>query len=104
MDKQCKPNYSSVPTSALVALALLILKRARLSSIPVTNREQAIRVILGVHPAPPRKSTLHIKANYELCCICYKPMITGTPCDSLGRRHAHCEERLNKVHENWREE
>jgi hypothetical protein len=85
------PNYDNLPTSALVGLARLILKRAKLESIPVQTREQAIKVIRGVRPAPPRKSKMHIKAVYDLCCVCYKPMEVGTPCDSLGRRHAHCE-------------
>ena len=85
-----QPDYSTVPESALIALGLLILKRTRLS-LPCTTREQAIRIIRGIRPAPPRKAVLHIKPIYELCCVCYKPMVTGTPCDSLGRRHAHCE-------------
>ena len=86
-----QPDYRSIPESALVGLALLILKRAKLGSIPCTNREQAIAIIRGVRPAPPRHSKVHIKPVYELCCVCYKPMVTGTPCDSLGRRHASCE-------------
>jgi hypothetical protein len=88
---QANVDHSSNPTSALVALAVLILKRAKLGSIPCTNREQAIAIIRGIRPAPSRHSKVHIKANYELCCVCWKPMVTGTPCDSLGRRHAHCE-------------
>jgi hypothetical protein len=85
------PDYSKLPTSALVGLACLILKRAKLGSLPCTNREQAIAIIRGVRPAPPRHSKVHVKPVYELCCVCYKPMVTGTPCDSLGTRHAHCE-------------
>ena len=83
-------DYSNLPESALVALAQLVLKRAHLSLL-CSNAEQAIRIIRGVRPAPPRKAKLHIKPVYDLCCVCYKPMVTGTPCDSLGRRHAHCE-------------
>lgn len=85
-----EPDYSPIATLALIALGLLILKRTRLS-LPCTTREQAIRIIRGIRPAPPRKAVLHIKPVYDLCCVCYKPMVTGTPCDSLGRRHAHCE-------------
>ena len=85
------PDYSKLPTSALVGLACLILKRAKLGSLPCTNREQAIAIIRGVRPAPPRHSKVHVKPVYELCCVCYKPMVTGTTCDSLGTRHAHCE-------------
>jgi hypothetical protein len=86
-----QPDYRSVPESALVGLALLILKRAKLGSLPCTSREQAIAIIRGVRPAPPRKAPLHIKAKYELCCVCFKPMVTGSPVDSLGRHHATCE-------------
>ena len=85
------PDYNQIETSALFALAGLVLKRAKLGSIPVTTREQALRVIQGVRPAPPRKAKLHIKPVYDLCCVCYKPMVTGTPVDGLGRRHAQCE-------------
>jgi hypothetical protein len=46
-------DYSRIPESALIALATLILKRTRLCLL-VTNREQAISVIRGVKPAPPR--------------------------------------------------
>ena len=85
------PDYSTIPESELIALGLLILKRAKLESLPCTTREQAIRIIRGIRPAPPRKAVLHIKPVYDLCCVCYKPMTTGTLCDSLGRRHSYCE-------------
>ena len=85
------PDYSKLPESALVGLARLILKRAKLESLPCTTREQAIRIIRGIRPAPPRKAVLHIKPVYDLCCVCYQPMTTGTLCDSLGRRHSYCE-------------
>jgi hypothetical protein len=78
-------------TLDLIALAQLRLERAKISSLPNTNREQALNILHGVRPAPSRRSLLHIKANYELCCVCYKPLVTGTPCDSLGTHHAHCE-------------
>lgn len=86
-------DYAHIPTSALVALGGLILKRAQLS-FPCASREQAIAVIRGIRPAPPRKSQVHIKPKYELCCICYAPMITGTPVDILGKRHAYCEVKI----------
>ena len=84
------PNYDSIPTSALLALAGLVLKRAKLDSIPVTTREQALRVIQGVRPAPPRKSKLHIHPVYALCCMCYKPLVTGSLCDPTGTHHVQC--------------
>ena len=84
-------DYSRIPSSALIALGLLILKRAKLKSLPCTTREQAIRIIRGVKIPLPRRTPLHIKAKYELCCVCFKPMVTGSPVDSLGRHHATCE-------------
>jgi hypothetical protein len=44
------PDYSNIPTSALVALAKLITKRARLSLL-VEDRKQALSVIQSVRPA-----------------------------------------------------
>lgn len=85
-----QPDYSPIPTSALLMLAHAILRRTKLS-LPCTNREQALGVIRGIRPAPPRKSPLNIKPAYALCCVCYKPMATGTLCDSLGQRHIQCE-------------
>ena len=85
-----EPNYSPIKTEALIALARLILRRAKLS-LPNNTREQAIGIIRGIRPAPPRRSKINVKPVYDMCCVCYKPMVTGTPVDSLGRRHAHCE-------------
>jgi hypothetical protein len=84
-------DYSRIPTSALVALAQLVLKRAKLSSIPVETREQAIRVLQGVRPAPPRKSKINVKPVYALCCVCFKPLVTGTLVDPTGTHHIQCE-------------
>ena len=84
------PDYTPVSTSALLALAGLILKRARLS-LPCTSREQALRIIQSIRPAPPRKAKLHIKPIYALCCVCFKPLITGTLVDPTGTHHIQCE-------------
>jgi len=84
------PDYSNLPTSALVGLAGLILKRAR-RTLPCNTREQAISVIRSIRPAPPRKSKVHIKPHYDLCCVCYNPMVVGTPVDPTGRHHVQCE-------------
>ena len=85
-------NYSVMDdTLDLIALAQLRLERVKISSLPNTNREQALNILHGVHPAPSRRSPLHIQPRYELCSICYKPMVTGTPVDSLGTHHASCE-------------
>lgn len=90
------PNYDNLPTSALVGLAGLILKRAKLSSIPVETREQAIRVIQGVRPALPRKAPLNIKPctvrPVALCFVCRKELPKGSLCDALGRSHISCQE------------
>jgi hypothetical protein len=85
------PNYDNLPTSALVGLARLILKRAKLESIPVQTREQAIKVIRGVRPAPPRKSKINVKPIYALCFVCHKPLAAGALCDSLGKVHISCQ-------------
>ena len=84
------PDYSSVPTSALLMLAQCVLKRARLS-LPCTTREQAIGIIRGIRPAPPKKAKLHVKPIYALCCVCFKPLITGTLVDTTGTHHIQCE-------------
>ena len=90
------PNYDSIPTSALLALAGLVLKRAKLDSIPVTTREQALRVIQGVHPTLPRKAPLNIQSctvrPVALCFVCRKELPKGSLCDSLGRSHISCQE------------
>ena len=84
-------TFVGVADGPVIALAMLRLKRMRMTSIPVTTREQAISVLRGVRPAPPRKLNLNIKPKYALCCVCYAPLVTGTLCDSLGTRHATCE-------------
>jgi hypothetical protein len=84
-------TFVGIADGPVIALAHLVLKRAKITSIPVTSREHAIRVLRGVKPAPPRKSKQNVKPVYSLCCVCYQPMATGTLCDSLGRRHASCE-------------
>ena len=85
-----EPNYSPIKTEALIALARLILRRAKLS-LPNNTREQAIGIIRGIRPAPPRKAVLHIKPVYALCCVCFKPLVTGTLVDPTGTHHIQCE-------------
>ena len=95
------PEYSQIETSALLALAGLILQRAKLGSIPVTNREQALRVIQGVRPALPRKAPLNIKPctvrPVALCFVCRKELPKGSLCDALGRSHIQCQGGSNEV-------
>ena len=87
-------DYTIVPESALIALAKLTLKRAKLESVPCTSQEQALRIIRGIKPAPPRRSPLNIKpctiVPIPLCFSCHKPMPVGTLCDSMGRNHIEC--------------
>ena len=87
-------DYSPVPTSALLALAVLILRRAKLESLPCNTREQALRIIKGIRPAPPRKMRLYIKPVYALCCVCFRPLVTGTLVDLTGTHHIQCEIKL----------
>lgn len=54
--------YDSIPSSHLLALAGQILKRAKLKGIVAETREQAIAVIRGVTPAPPRREAFRIAA------------------------------------------
>jgi hypothetical protein len=85
-------DYSRIPESALIALAQLILKRAKLGSLPCTNREQAIAIIRGVRPAPPRTVKQYFKPYVALCSVCHEPLEVGSLCDSLGRTHIACQE------------
>ena len=84
------PDYSPVPTSALVALGVLILKRARLS-LRCTSREQAIAIIRGVRPAPSRKAPHGIRPRITRCAQCHGAIEVGTPCDALGTSHIDCQ-------------
>jgi hypothetical protein len=82
------PDYSPVPTSALLMLAALIIKRTRLS-LPVNSREQAISIIRGIRPAPPRRKPLHTHTAH--CATCHEPIPVGTLCDAEGTRHINCQ-------------
>lgn len=83
------PDYSKLPTSALAMLAGLILKRARLN-LPVGTREQAISIIRGIRPAPPRRSFTRTP-RISHCAGCHEPIPIGTLCDADGTRHINCE-------------
>ena len=85
-----EPDYSSIPTSALIALAKLVLKRSRLS-LCADSREQALSVIRGVRPAPHRRSPHGIKPRITRCAQCHGAIEVGTPCDAAGTKHIQCE-------------
>jgi hypothetical protein len=81
----------SVPDSAYIALARLILKRANLT-LPANNLEEAMRIILGVRPAIPKstplaviiKSRAHIPLHADTACkSCGKPIAHGTLCKTI---------------------
>ena len=84
-------DYTVVPESALIALAKLTLKRAKLESIPCISREQALRIIRGIKPAPPRRSPLNIKPYVPSCAVCRKPLPMGSLCDNFGKVHIACQ-------------
>src|SRR5271157_5809746 len=79
-------DYADVPTADLLELAKLRLAHVR-RSLPCETRGQALSILLGIRPAPPRTTKLAIKPVYERCGICWKPLIAGEPCDSLGKWH-----------------
>lgn len=86
-------DYSAIHSTALIALASLILRRARLTGLSVDNREQAIAVIRGVRPAPSRRARLDIKPCVTQCTVCHAPLRSGELCDSQGRYHIKCQAR-----------
>ena len=85
-----EPDYSPIATLALIALAHLRLKRMRVH-LPAETREQALFIHRYVRDVPPRHSKVHIKPIYALCCVCFKPLVTGTLVDPTGTHHIQCE-------------
>lgn len=76
-----------VPENALIALAKLVLKRAK-RSMPVDNAQQAIAVIRGFKPAISKetplhhvvKSAVHKLARESRCSACGKALPFGSLC------------------------
>jgi len=81
-------TFVGIADEPIIALALLRLKHAKLCSLPCTTREQAIAIIRGIRPAPPRKLPL-VKTTAR-CVVCHRPIPVGSLCDSLGRMHIEC--------------
>jgi hypothetical protein len=52
---QLAATFVGVDDAPVVALARLILKRARLS-LPCATRAQALAIIRGIRPAPPKRT------------------------------------------------
>jgi hypothetical protein len=80
-------TFVGVEDDPVIALALLRLKRARLT-IPCSTRGQAINILRGVQPAPPRKGPSGIKAASPFtagrCRKCKMPIKWGDPCRTVG--------------------
>ena len=75
-----QPNYDPIPTSALLALARLILKRTKLS-LPNSTREQAIGIIRGVRPAPSKS----IPLSTLIASAVHKPLRPDSVCRHCGK-------------------
>jgi hypothetical protein len=80
-----------VPTSAYIALARLILKRANLS-LPANNLVEAMRIIRGVRPAITKgtplaaviKSKAHVPLHADSTCkACGKSVGYGELCRTI---------------------
>ena len=86
-------DYADVPTADLLELAKLRLAHVR-RNLPCETRGQALSILLGIRPAPPRTAKLAIKPVYERCGICWKPLIAGSHAirlvdtTSLAQSHA----------------
>jgi hypothetical protein len=52
---QLAATFVGVDDAPVIALARLILKRARLS-LPCATRAQALAIIRGIRPAPPKRT------------------------------------------------
>ena len=79
-----------VPDSAVIMLAQLILKRAKLRGLPCQTRQQAIGIIKGCAPALTKTTPLNIpsaigRKEVELsrCIACGKPLPIGSVCRTL---------------------
>ena len=85
-------DYSRVPASALIALAGLVMKRARIRSILAIDKASAIAIIRGITVKPRLP-----KAKINAACVCRKcgqPIPKGSLCTSEYNsdicEHIHC--------------
>ena len=83
-------NYNPIPTSALIALAQLRLKRMRVH-LPAETREQALYIHMHVRDVPSRRLPHGIKPRITRCAQCHGAIEVGTPCDALGTSHIDCQ-------------
>lgn len=97
-------TFVGVPDSAVVALASLVLKRARLA-LPCSTRTQAVAVIRGIRPAPAKTAPLNINSSHRpasICLKCGKPIGFGQPCltfwNGTTDEHITCPRDLEKLY------
>lgn len=80
-------TFKGVEDGPVIALALLRLKRAKLT-LPCSTRLQAINILRGVQAAPPRKGPLGIKpapaGSAGRCRKCKMPIKWGELCTTVG--------------------
>ena len=91
-----------IADSAILALAQLIINRARLTVMSANTREQALSIIRSLRPAPSMrvplsvlvKSATHIPVHPdEFCLSCGQPLPFGSLCHTLrlgGGTHISC--------------
>jgi hypothetical protein len=100
-------TFAGVPDSAVIALASLVLKRARLV-LPCVTRQQAINIIRSVKPAPSRTTPLNIKPCNpkvaSICRKCGKPIAFGEACRTFaysteGDEHITCPQDLAAMYD-----
>jgi hypothetical protein len=83
-------TFEGVADSPVIMLAELILKRAGLKGLFVQDRAQAIRIIRGVKPAPPRNQPLGIRSAVDKptpCRTCGQPIHFGEPCKTVFHKN-----------------
>lgn len=80
-----------VPDTAIIMLAALILKRARVK-LPNETRAQAIAIIKGVRPVSKTKPIAFRRLSSP-CTKCGLPIYAGEPCQGCAtakERHIDC--------------
>jgi hypothetical protein len=82
-----RSSFEGVPDAPVIALAHLVLKRAKLK-LPCTVRAQALAIIRGIKPAPSKGGPLNIKPcnpqQAAHCRKCSRPITFSQPCHAFG--------------------
>ena len=84
-------DCTRVSTADLIDIARDHLRECRVSLL-VGSREQALSIIYGLKPPPPRKSPLNFKPYVPQCVTCSAPLLAGALCDTVGTSHLNCKE------------